>query len=139
MFPIRKVFWCFQGVEKGCIGNKWVNFLQKSCKIFENFQPGKLHGDGIDFEVWFYQNHANLNILRRKHFSLTLSWRRPLSYRNQWCLYDNGLRLERVKGYNMAKKLSSGGRVFAPFLSELTMKEPKQFFTWLYFIVVDLS
>ena len=22
---ICKVFWCFQGVEKGCIGNKWVN------------------------------------------------------------------------------------------------------------------
>ena len=21
----RKVFWCFQGVEKGCIGKKWVN------------------------------------------------------------------------------------------------------------------
>ena len=21
----RKVFWCFQGLEKGCIGNKWVN------------------------------------------------------------------------------------------------------------------
>ena len=21
----RKAFWCFQGVEKGCIGNKWVN------------------------------------------------------------------------------------------------------------------
>ena len=20
----RKIFWCFQGVEKGCIGNKWV-------------------------------------------------------------------------------------------------------------------
>ena len=20
----RKVFWCFQGVEKGSIGNKWV-------------------------------------------------------------------------------------------------------------------
>ena len=39
---------------------------------------------------------------------LTLSWRRPLSYRNQstdlqsksmdWFLYDNGLRHERVKG-----------------------------------------
>ena len=38
---------------------------------------------------------------------LTLSWRRPLSYRNQlidlqnksmhWFLYDNGLRYERVK------------------------------------------
>ena len=24
----RKVFWCFQGVEKGCIGNKWVNPFQ---------------------------------------------------------------------------------------------------------------
>ena len=23
------VFWCFQGVEKGCIGNKWVNALIK--------------------------------------------------------------------------------------------------------------
>ena len=21
----RMIFWCFQGVEKGCIGNKWVN------------------------------------------------------------------------------------------------------------------
>ena len=20
-----KVFWCFQGVEKGCMGNKWIN------------------------------------------------------------------------------------------------------------------
>ena len=20
----RKAFWCFQGVEKGCIGSKWV-------------------------------------------------------------------------------------------------------------------
>ena len=23
----RKVFWCFQGAEKGCIGNKWVNLF----------------------------------------------------------------------------------------------------------------
>ena len=40
-------------------------------------------------------------------FNLTLSWRRPLSYRNQfidllrksidWFLYDNSLRHERVK------------------------------------------
>ena len=43
---------------------------------------------------------------------LTLSWRRPLSYRNQsidlqsksvyWFLYDNGLRHERVKELNWA-------------------------------------
>ena len=42
--------------------------------------------------------------------NLTLSWRMPLSYRNQsidllrksldWCLYDNGLRHERVKKIN---------------------------------------
>ena len=23
----RKVFWCFQVVKKGCIGNKWVNIV----------------------------------------------------------------------------------------------------------------
>ena len=22
----RKIFWCFQEVEKGCIGNKWVKW-----------------------------------------------------------------------------------------------------------------
>ena len=43
---------------------------------------------------------------RIAYFSLTISWRRPLSYRNQsidfrsksmdWFLYDNGLRHERV-------------------------------------------
>ena len=46
-------------------------------------------------------------ILPRKQICLTLSWRVPLSYRNQsirlqsksmdWFLYDNGLRHERVK------------------------------------------
>ena len=31
---IRKGFWCFQGVEKGYIGNKWVNsFLQIRGKL----------------------------------------------------------------------------------------------------------
>ena len=30
LYPLKtsenlQVFWCFQGVEKGCIGNKWVN------------------------------------------------------------------------------------------------------------------
>ena len=57
--------------------------------------------------------HVLSNILRNKDNwvmkfgQLTLSRRRPLSYRNQsidwlvsmdWFLYDNGLRLERVKG-----------------------------------------
>ena len=49
----------------------------------------------------FYQHQAEIGK------KLTLSWQRPLSYRNQsidlesksmdWFLYDNGLRHERVK------------------------------------------
>ena len=27
----RKIFRCFQGVEKGCIANKWVNSTQLTC------------------------------------------------------------------------------------------------------------
>ena len=33
----RKLFWCFQGVVKGCIGNKWVNGMKLSiifCSLF---------------------------------------------------------------------------------------------------------
>ena len=31
LYPLKtsedlKVFWCFQGLEKGCIGNTWVNY-----------------------------------------------------------------------------------------------------------------
>ena len=47
--------------------------------------------------------------------SLTLSWRRPLSYRNQstdllrksmdWFLYDSGLRHERVKYVHVKRKM----------------------------------
>ena len=49
-----------------------------------------------------------------KALTLTLSWRRPLSYRNQpidlqsklmnWFLYDNGVRHERVKYIKQATK-----------------------------------
>ena len=30
---IRKVFWCFHGVEKGCIGNEWVKFWKSDMSI----------------------------------------------------------------------------------------------------------
>ena len=41
------VFWCFQGVEKGCIGNEWVNvtftiiisFYYLLCHIYEHLLP----------------------------------------------------------------------------------------------------
>ena len=56
----------------------------------------------------------NLQIFNTtKNLSLTLSWRRPLTYRNQsidlrnksmdWFLYDNGLRHERVKQTRLIK------------------------------------
>ena len=53
----------------------------------------------LKYWIWLY--------LEVSQSSLTLSWRRPLSYRTQsidlrsksmdWSLYDNGLRHERVK------------------------------------------
>ena len=59
----------------------------------------KLLGSGLKVVVAVFKNCWE--------FTLTLSWRRPLVYRNQsidllcismdWFLYDNGLRHERVK------------------------------------------
>ena len=67
------------------------------------------------FLWWMYRKNKmqtkafSLKFLLSKFYpnSLTLSWRRPISYRNQsidllhksmdWFLYDIGLRLERVK------------------------------------------
>ena len=51
---------------------------------------------------------------------LTLSWQRPLSYRNQsidldWFLYDNGLRLERVKKKILIHRNS-------PFITKISRK-----------------
>ena len=33
----RNVFWCFQGVEKGCIGNKWVKANFHSVNVQGSF------------------------------------------------------------------------------------------------------
>ena len=54
-----------------------------------------------------YRLYASYSHKITAKLSLTLSWRRPLSYRNQftdlgsksmdWFLYDNGLRHERFK------------------------------------------
>ena len=45
----RKVFLCFQGVEKGCIGNKWVNKI-----IFGYKRPSLLRKTS---------DSANVNVL----------------------------------------------------------------------------
>ena len=61
-----------------------------------------------------FKEYVGLNIFLRFFPILTLSWRRPLSYRNQsidlpsksmdWFLYDNDLRHERVK-INLKKSI----------------------------------
>ena len=63
-------------------------------------------------------NQTFESLLRHPHIltSLTLSWRRPLSYRNQsiyllhksvdWFLYDNSLRHERVNGWLINSEVS---------------------------------
>ena len=71
----------------------------------------------IAFEQFYFSENLIFAQFSRRYFLLTLSWRRPLSYRNQsidlrsnglymitasvkWFLYDNGLRHERVKDYS---------------------------------------
>ena len=66
------VFWCFQGVEKGCIGNEWVNpflanapiiYLSKTSKslwssdIFRGFKIEKLGLSLLDVLTLKYQSH----------------------------------------------------------------------------------
>ena len=64
------------------------------------------------FNIWQIFSSSIPKLIKKNYnprntSTLTLSWRRPLSYRNQsidlrsksidWFLYDNGLRHERVK------------------------------------------
>ena len=42
LYPLKtsenhKVFWCFQGVEKGCIGNKWANTPREKSQYWNFF------------------------------------------------------------------------------------------------------
>ena len=43
IYPLKtlencKVFWCFPGIEKGCIGKKWINeFLSIKHNIYKSF------------------------------------------------------------------------------------------------------
>ena len=96
-----------------------------------NFQLYRTHPDGFiwnetdnwhieisnDFFKWYCKDKIIMMLMRftpLQNGCLTLSWRRPLSYRNQsidllcksmdWFLYDNGLHHERV---NYFQKLCS--------------------------------
>ena len=107
---IPHVFWLFQGlyerniglkwvkgVEKGCTWNKWVNHIINAVASPCFWHLSKTEG-------WITELMFCVCLILSSF--LTLSWRRPISYRNQstelrsksmdWFLYDNGLRHERV-------------------------------------------
>ena len=67
----RNVFWCFQGVEKGCIGNEWVKWALSALWW-------TLFG-----ECALFLNVSHLFSLCHAISALTFSWRGSLSYRNQ--------------------------------------------------------
>ena len=70
--------------------------------------------------------------------SLTLSWQRPQSYRNQsfdWVLYDNGLRHERVKEALSPQRSSSGRNIFYVRSEEEVMFRG----SWGYLLFLYLS
>ena len=81
-----------------------MNYAKFSCKRFYITPQG---------DCLFEENSraATSEELDLQELALTLSWRRPLSYRNQSIdlqsksmdlfLYDNGLRDERVKGVGL--------------------------------------
>ena len=105
----------------------------------------------VNFEIFiqlktiqkFSKSVGNIN----NSYNLTLSWRRPLSYRNQpidllcksmdWFLYDNGLPHERVNVISISMGMSSTGiylfkvnnkntRKMCKICTKLTMKALEQ-------------
>ena len=97
MFLILKTI-CFTGYEDDNTLFLVRDNLKDDIKALEEI--------GENFVNWLLNNEVKLNTDKR-HQLLTLSWRMPVSYRNQsinlrsksmdWLLYDNGLRHERVK------------------------------------------
>ena len=83
--------------------------------------------------------HKKLQTLS-KVFILTLSWRRPLSYRNQsidllcksmaWFLYDNGPRHERVKKHSeigILKIIGIFSCIYLGWPLQITVKQNRKF------------
>ena len=57
----RKIFWCFQGVEKGSIGSEWVKWLFK--QLFRTASKSGICFNG-NLTITFY----GLRIFTKKHF-----------------------------------------------------------------------
>ena len=78
-------FWCFQGVEKGCIGNKWVNHIyinveevQKILQSFNQFQPNVAFNIGTSHLIcnanqmtgFYMKRNTGLKKVRRSVYQL---------------------------------------------------------------------
>ena len=87
---------------KYCISRQKISFWNISWKWQVCYHPRKKLSSSCEKD----------NPQENNTYNLTLSWRRPLSYRNQsidllcksmgWFLYDNGLRYERVKEWYLS-------------------------------------
>ena len=125
----------------------WLHILKKSLmenifyaaftkKFFSrNFSPTILRE--LFWPLWQF---SKIGLVLNRLKCLTLSWRRPLSYRNQfidlqrksvdWFLYDNGLRHERVN-------LSLKGRIYLDKpAAEMLFKFNVYYFSKLFSIFV---
>ena len=80
VYPLKtsenlKVFWRFQGVEKGCIGSKWVNkgltFIVHNALISSMKESGKQNSGSKHacFTSWLLRNYQKLSqFLHRLHY-----------------------------------------------------------------------
>ena len=71
LFPMhRKVFWCFQGIEKGCIGNEWVInfviFLAHFFPLITFYTPWK-HQKTRDISIWDHWNTVYMHIYAKTY------------------------------------------------------------------------
>ena len=81
LYPLKtsenhKVFWCFQGVKKGCIGNEWVNGK-------DNLQQLKVVCNVIWSPPTFKSNSNSLVICFKINPQL-ISWQASRGFVNIW-------------------------------------------------------
>ena len=82
LFPVKtsenlKVFWRFQGVEKLCIGNKWVNYSLATILIYEapTVRNTKKKFSIKDFLIWIWSHLLKKSLMENFIF---LQWWKEL-------------------------------------------------------------
>ena len=67
------IFWCFQGVEKGCLGNEWVNlsWIQTFTKLWKNIPFADTHLHSICEVTCITKTYiATVSLYSRPHFRI---------------------------------------------------------------------